>query len=292
MQKVIRMTGGLANRMFQFCYYLHLEKNNYQASVDFYKETKLPHENVDWCQIFPNAVIKQASSSLIFKYGGGRGFLNKVRRHYLPCLSNVWIGENATDIPTDEALKRNGYFIGVMQDATIAESVKETLLKCFKFSTFEGKSQNALLERKMRQENSVSVHLRKGDDYLQRIAYQNTCTIEYYQEAINLIKEKVRNPVFYIFTDNPNWVKENLIDFDYTLVCGNPIVGWGNHYDMQLMSCCKHNIIANSTYSWWGAFLNPNPDKIVVDPLYWYNPHIVKYRDRPNKTACKGWFLL
>lgn len=80
-----------------------------------------------------------------------------------------------------------------------------------------------------------------------------------------MIIDKVAVPKFYVFTDNPDWVRENFKDIEYTLVEGNPASGWGSHFDMQLMSVCKHNIISNSTYSWWSAFLNAHPQKIVVD---------------------------
>ncbi len=293
MKKIVRMSAGLANRMLQYSYALYLKNLGYDVFVDNnYKATTWKMENIDWNKIFPNAVLRQAPKSLIFKYGGGYSFLDKIRRHYLPFTSSVWIGESAVKVPKDGELNKYNYFIGVYQNAQIAESVANEVRELFQFSAFLEDSDNAKLEKKMRSENSVAIHLRKGKDYMKDERFANTCPLEYYQKAVEIIKQKVSNPVFYVFTDNPNWVKENLKGIDYTLVEGNPAIGWGNHYDMQLMSCCKHNIIANSTYSWWGAFLNENPNKIVIDPKYWYNPKIESYRHRENNTACDGWILL
>lgn len=292
-KKIIRMSAGLANRMLQYSYALYLKKLGYDVYVDNnYKGRVLQHENFDWNRIFPNAELRQASKTLIFKYGGSYTTFDKIRRHYLPFTCSVWLGESAVKIPSDEELNKFNYFIGVYQNAKISESVTKEVRQLFKFSDFEKGSNNAIMESKMRSENSVAIHLRKGKDYMKNEAFANTCPLEYYQEAVEIIKKKVDNPVFYVFTDNPVWVKENLTGIEYTLVEGNPAVGWGNHYDMQLMSCCKHNIIANSTYSWWGAFLNDNPDKIVIDPKYWFNPMIEHYRKRENNTACEGWIII
>lgn len=287
------MSAGLANRMLQYSYYLYLQKLGYDTYVDNnYRASEWKMEDIEWNRIFPNAPIKQAPPTLIFKYGGGYNFIDKLRRHYFTFLSKVLLLENATAIPSVEERERYGYFIGTMQDSKIAESVKDDVYRCFRFMEFEQGSQNAEYAQKMKNENSVSIHLRKGEDYLKKVQFHNTCTLDYYLKAIGIIMEMVENPVLYVFTDNPTWVKENFRDFDYTLVENNPAIGWGNHYDMQLMSCCKHNIISNSTYSWWAAFLNPNMDKIVIDPKFWFNPEIEKYRALPNKTACKGWILL
>ncbi len=134
--------------------------------------------------------------------------------------------------------------------------------------------------------------MRKGKDYLQRECYKGTCDIDYYQKAVSYIKEHVSSPKFYVFTDNPSWVKDNFKYFDYVLVDHNPVIGFGNHFDMQLMSCCKHNIIANSTYSWWGAYLNSNKEKIVIGPTYWFNKNMEIYRELQNVTLCKNWIAL
>ena len=143
----------------------------------------------------------------------------------------------------------------------------------------------------MQECESVAIHVRKGDDYRQRIWYQNTCPVEYYRNAVEEMKSRLKEPRFYVFTDNPDWVREHFTDFEYTLVDGNPVSGWGSHFDMQLMSCCKHNIISNSTYSWWGAYLNGNNDKIVICPNIWFNPDSCdEYTS--GKLLCKGWLAL
>ena len=292
-KKVVRMSAGLANRMLQYTYALYLKKKGYDVYVDNnYKATKWKMEDIEWNRIFPNATLRQATNSLIFKFGGSYSTIDKIRRHYLPFLSSVWISENAVNNPSGEELKKFNYFIGVYQDARIAEAVENVVKGLFHFSDFEVGSKNAELAMNMRSENSVAIHLRKGQDYMKNENYANTCPLEYYLKAVDIIKDRVEDPVFYVFTDNPDWVKENLKGIDYTLVEGNPAIGWGNHFDMQLMSYCKHNIIANSTYSWWGAFLNDNPDKIVIDPKYWFNPNLNKFKNIENKTACEGWILL
>ncbi len=100
---------------------------------------------------------------------------------------------------------------------------------------------------------------------------KNLCGADYYMAAIDYIKAHVDHPVFYVFTDNPSWLKDNMPAFDYTLVDWNEVSGKRSFRDMQLMSCAKHNIIGNSTYSWWGAWLNPHPDKIVIAPDRFFN---------------------
>ena len=122
----------------------------------------------------------------------------------------------------------------------------------------------------MKRYNSVSIHVRRGD-YLNGYYYETLgkiCDIAYYQRAIGTIKERVDNPHFYIFSDDPDYVTENLTIENATFVNFNR--GNDSWQDMYLMSQCKHNIIANSTFSWWGAWLNNNPQKVVVAPSHWF----------------------
>jgi hypothetical protein len=113
---------------------------------------------------------------------------------------------------------------------------------------------------------SVAVHVRRGD-YLNpenRPRFAGVCGPDYYTSAIRLLETKLPHPKFYVFSDDIAWVKKTLAIPKATYVCHNALDdSWR---DMHLMSTCKHQIIANSTFSWWAAWLNPNPEKIVICP--------------------------
>jgi hypothetical protein len=119
--------------------------------------------------------------------------------------------------------------------------------------------------------NSVSLHVRRGDYLINPRAKQLlvVCDAEYYLKSVEIMSSKVERPHFYIFSDDIKWAKENIImPFKTTFVGEN---GPRKSYeDLRLMSLCKHNIIANSSFSWWGAWLNENPNKIVIAPKQWF----------------------
>ncbi|MEE1021984.1 MAG: alpha-1,2-fucosyltransferase [Muribaculaceae bacterium] len=269
---------------------MYLKKRGYDVKVDYFTRNKLPHENVEWNRIFPDAEFEQASGFDVFRMGGGDGTLSKIRRKFMNWTTSVEEMPRAFSLYEPKSDEEDKYLLGVFQNSMPANEVSETLKKAFRFRDFEDK-RNIELQNVLSNENSVAIHVRKGKDYCKIKWYQNTCPIEYYRKAIDYIKMKVNNPKFYVFTDNPDWVKENFGFIDYILVDGNPTVGWGSHFDMQLMSLCKHNIISNSTYSWWSAFLNANPDKIVVIPDIWFNPDSIDtYRSEP--LQCEGWIAI
>lgn len=286
---IVNIACGLANRMFQYSYYLYLKKLEYNVMVDFYKTAKLKHENVSWNLIFPHVIIPQATAWNVFKSGGGSDIISRIRRRYFPFTCKVQT-LSAFEVPVPDKAEQSVYMMGVFQNAKMVETVRDEVMKAFAFRPFSD-GFNLALMKEIQSCQSVAIHVRKGKDYMSRVWYQQTCPLEYYQRAVALIKEKVENPRFFVFADNKEWVKENFKDFDYTLVEGNPVAGYGSHFDMQLMSLCQHNILSNSTYSWWGAFLNRNPDKMVVLPEIWFNP--ASCRDYTSeKVQCKGWIAL
>lgn len=135
---------------------------------------------------------------------------------------------------------------------------------------------NAIAVEKILSVNSVSLHVRRGDYIANKNANSThgLCSIEYYMNSINYISENIQNPKFFIFSDDIEWARENLkinnpcdyIDFNN---------GSESYNDMRLMSLCRHHIIANSSFSWWGAWLNPSSTKLVVAPSPWFaNPNL------------------
>lgn len=120
--------------------------------------------------------------------------------------------------------------------------------------------------------HSVSSHIRRGD-YVsnpQTAHYHGVCPLDYYRAAADYMAERVSNPQFFVFSDDLAWVSENFkMRHAMTLVDVNgPDRGV---WDMALMMSCRHHVIANSSFSWWGAWLNPHADKIVVAPRRWFS---------------------
>ena len=287
---VVNIACGLANRMFQYSYYLHLKRHGYDVRVDAYQSGKLAHESVAWNKIFPYAPTDQVGKFKAFCLGGGNDLFSRFRRRFLPCTTNVLQMPTAFDALFPEKSGSDQYIIGVFQNAQMVEEIRDEVLQAYRFTPFDD-AYNRSLEEQIKECESVGIHVRKGADYQSRIWYQNTCSVDYYLHAVEMVKHQLQNPRFYVFADNKKWVRDNLKGFDYTLVDGNPRSGWGSHYDLQLMSYCKHNIISNSTYSWWGAFLNQNRNKVVIMPKVWFNP-VSCEEHTSERLQCTKWIQL
>jgi hypothetical protein len=127
------------------------------------------------------------------------------------------------------------------------------------------------LEQEILSSNAVSLHVRRGD-YVERPEIQaihGNCEIEWYEKALNLLKERVENLKLFIFTDDIEWVRSNMT-FDVGTVYVPKYDDGNDHEDLILMSKCKHHIIANSSFSWWGAWLNGSTSKLVIAPDRWF----------------------
>lgn len=291
MMKIVRQFGGLANCMFQYSYGLYLEKLGYAVTIDNKSKGKLKHETFEWNRIFPNAYIEEASNFKIWLCGGGSDLISKVRRK-LKLTYKYYSAPSALSIPTMREIEDNDYFAGVMHNSLFMNSIKEKIDESFAFLDFE-EEKNIILKQELEMCNSVAIHVRKGSDYLKGNSYRGTCNADYYERAIKYMIAHLDSPVFYLFSDNTIWVENNLknLGVNFKIVDWNPSFGWGNHFDMQLMSYCKHNIIANSTYSWWGAFLNKNREKIVIGPRCWFSKLSPSYRYN-DRTLMPDWIAL
>lgn len=165
------------------------------------------------------------------------------------------------------------YIQGLWQDELYFKDIRPQVLDKFQFIRELDKQNQDILTR-IRNTNSLSLHVRRGD-YVSNPQYMNTlggaCSYDYYQRALDHLDNTEPDLSIFVFSDDIEWVKANLHFLkgrDTTFIDHNK--GLNSYIDMQLMSNCKHNIIANSTFSWWGAWLNQNPDKKVLAPKQWF----------------------
>jgi len=164
----------------------------------------------------------------------------------------------------------NSYLEGYWQSERYFMDVSDLLQKEFTFK-LPLSGANLTLAQEIEAVNSISLHVRRGDYVSNKVVINKhgVCSLDYYRCCVANLIDKVADPHFYIFSDDPEWVRENIsLPFKVTFVRNNGIDK--GYEDLRLMSLCRHNIIANSTLSWWGAWLNMNPGKIVFAPQNWF----------------------
>jgi len=148
---------------------------------------------------------------------------------------------------------------------------------------------NKIIEEKIVNSNSVSLHIRRGD-YVDN-KYFAQIPLEYYYNSIELIENKFPNSSYYVFSDNLNWVKNNFkTNVNLHFVDAND--SSTDFMELYLMSKCNHNIIANSTFSWWGAWLNKNPDKIVIAPKVWFGDKTAQENYKNGQHVPNNWIKM
>jgi len=170
-------------------------------------------------------------------------------------------------------LGKKVYLDGYWQSEKYFDDIREIIRNEFTFKHDpEGLNQEYVVELQNTDEDTVSLHFRRGD-YITNSTinrFHGHCPLDYYHAAIQRMVPNLRKPHFMIFSDDPEWVVENFkIDYPSTIISHNgPAYAYE---DLRLMSLCKHHIIANSTFSWWGAWLSQNPAKLVIAPRKWFN---------------------
>lgn len=211
-----------------------------------------------------NGILGWQSSKLVRKFVRRPQLrLIRNRRYIVEPTFSYWSGI--------ASLNDNCYLEGYWQSERYFKEFSNIIRADFEFKAPISASNNELAVQIVNT-NAVSMHIRRGD-YIsnkKNTSIYSVCSLDYYRLAIATVTEKVTNPVFYIFSDDIPWVKSNL-----TIKAHNVFVdhnkGAESYNDMRLMSLCQHNIIANSSFSWWGAWLNKNPEKIVIAPNKWFS---------------------
>ncbi len=280
--KFIAISGGLGNQMFiyAFCEELRVRDQNavlfihHVANLKKYGHQGYELEKLFSIDAYADPLSKLSVFLLIVYSHLLRIVPHRFReRLYLVFkIRTIMVPENFIYYPQVFDFKcQHELFRGTWQSERFFENSKKRVRKAFAFKEDLLNDETKILARQIIDETSVSIHIRRGDYLSKQYAngFAGVCTPEYYQKAIRLILDKYQNPRFYLFTDDKQWVLKNLDINNSMLVDFN--FGSESWQDMFLMSKCKHNIIANSSFSWWGAWLNTNPDKIVIAPKIWWN---------------------
>ncbi|MCP1381208.1 alpha-1,2-fucosyltransferase [Runella salmonicolor] len=258
---IVELNGGLGNQMFIYAFYYALSKKASFWLTEIDVEASYTHHNgYELSSIFKKIPpikkkyqrrIKKVHTTYLTKYifrtvkENKSGIFQAVYSHCFPFIvykgfwqSELYFKEYTSDI-------RNIFQFQFDYLNTKTKIIFDTITNC----------------------QSVSVHIRKGD-YSFNEELNGACTLEYYINAIKIVEKKLENPVYFVFSDDLEWVKNNFVFINYYLIDWNKDTdSW---QDMFLMSTCKHNIIANSTFSWWGAWLNKYEQKIVIAPKRWF----------------------
>ena len=267
--KIVKFLGGLGNQLFQYAFYLALEQKFEKVKADLldFEEYTL-HNGFELEAIFNIKLTEISAFEQNLYTRNNRKWLWRKLRRVLNTRS-CYFEEKIPFSYSAELFNdhKSRYYWGYWQHIDYITPVASLLRQKLIFPTIED-IENKLIQKLIHQSNAVSLHVRRGD-YLKEPLFKDICTEDYYQQSIRYMLETQESPLFVIFSNDIEWCKTVFKDLHAVFVDHN--TGINSFRDLQLMSMCNHHIIANSSFSWWGAWLNERPDKIVVCPKKWIN---------------------
>lgn len=277
---VFQFMGGLGNQMFQYAAARALSiKRGIPFKIDFDDPYKFVKRQL--CLSAFNLEVKQASWLELYKCKPKRRI---EKRLWLLagkdplCRLYKEPGDYIFD-PGFFQCPDGSYISGFWQTEKYFQDIEDTIRSDFKF-VIEPSGENKIWLEKINSCMAVSVHVRRGD--VISVAKTNklygVITAEFYKKAISKMTESYKDTVFFFFSDDIEWVKEN-IKTTYPAYYVDANDDAHNYEDLRLMSSCKHHIIANSSFSWWGAWLNPDKQKKVIGPAKWMSTRIIADTD-------------
>jgi len=271
--------------MFQYAFYRALINrfDHVNADISGYKDYFL-HNGLELENIFDISLNKASSFYVkLYDTSNRQWYLRKIRR--ILGLKQAY-KEEQKPFQFDAGIfsyAGPALYWGYWQHEDYFVDIEQQIRMAFRFKKPLDQINTAVLES-IQKSNSVSIHIRRGD-YLIDPVLGGLCTLNYYQTAIEVIASRVNQPEFFIFSDDINWCKTNIkTGYPTAFISGNG--GTNSYIDMQLMSNCQHNIIANSSFSWWAAWLNDNPGKIIIGPKKWTNSK------EPNQILPATWIKI
>jgi hypothetical protein len=281
---IVKLQGGLGNQMFQYAFGLSLSKKlkcTLYLDLSFFRQysNDLTPRNYE-LTLFPGQ-INIASDKLVNRFlhsGPIRRLINKVGISRTAVYRENTLRINKQVFNIKPSVYLEGFWQSEQYFNDYEDLVRRSL--CFK-KTLNHESQK-IADELANQADTISIHVRRGDYVSSKRTNElhGICSIKYYTESIKLISNRLNNPHFYFFSDDPGWVKENLLQAVKNASLIEHNMGNESWQDMALMSKCKHHIIANSSFSWWGAWLNPDKEKMVIAPKSWFSSKTDYFDDK------------
>ncbi len=276
---VIKALYGLGNQMFQYCLFKTYQKKGARVKLDIQDDKKNCSSPLSDNNYNKNGFMLETlfnvkcvyANSFDIKYTTLMPAFGTTKKGVMRVFDNIPTTNyeegmfSKTEIFNREYQNiKHGYLKGAWQYLSHYQEVIDDVKKDFTFK-IPLDQKNSEIAKKIKSTNSVSIHVRRGD-YLKYVGLYYSLGKQYYTKAVDIIKQKHGDVELFVFSDDISWCKQNLGFENATYIDGN--FGEKNYIDMQLMSLCKHNVIANSTFSLWGAVLNDNEEKTVVSPTH------------------------
>jgi len=271
---IVKLKGGLGNQLFQYAVGRHLaeiHKSAVKIDISFFKTYEL-HTYSIWP--FNIQEIIATLEEVRALTDQSMGIVERATRRLLrrpPKLTKMHIQEKFFHFdPEILNLPDDIYLDGYWQSERYFADIANILRQEFTVKTPPA-GKNKELADMMESCESVNLHIRRGSYLLPpHNTTHGTCTLDYYFRCVEIFTSTIKNPHFFIFCDEPQWAYDHLkLPYPATYIDHNDAKN--DYEDLRLMSCCKNHIIANSTFSWWGAWLSTNHDKIVLCPERWFN---------------------
>jgi hypothetical protein len=290
---IVRLIGGIGNQMFQYAVGRAISiRNNTNLKLDLsaFENYTLRSYRLDCFDIIEDFAtqdeirrLKPDQSQLLLF------LLSRLRQKMIPWYKRSRIIERTFNFDPDVMkITGNAYFEGYWQSEKYFNDIARIIRNDFTFKNEPNDLTKSII-KKIRSTNSISLHLRRGD-YISNpktTEIHGVLGMDYYLKALNFIENHVEDPEIFIFSDEISWAKENLkteLPLHFIDQSGTE----RDHEDLRLMSTCKHHIIANSSFSWWGAWLGQKEGQVVVAPAKWFNTLTCDNSDRfPSK-----WFIV
>jgi hypothetical protein len=285
---IVQLKGGLGNQLFQYAAGRRIAKvNNFSLKLD-----------LSWFKDQPDrlyslnhfATIKDVASPAEvatltdpFWLRLKEYLLNKINLSGTDGKRTMILERSLDFDPNILQISKSVYLKGYWQSEKYFKDIEEIIRKEFTVTTAPSPD-NIKIANKIRSTEAICIHVRRGDYVSDPKANQliGLCPLDYYYKSIDYILSKVDKPHFFIFSDDPDWTQQHIkIDAPITYVCNNS--SDKNYEDLRLMRYCRHFIIANSSFSWWGAWLSPNVQKIVIAPAQWFRGEQYNDEDRLPK---------